>query len=195
MRPVSENAEIALADSLAHLSQYNVQMRHGEIIRQAFIFGAGVLDHESLEAALADKIKSGEVIGQANQYYTTKTLLETERRLQAAFQASKGTSFDCQLAASGTTAAVLNHKDRLQVIEVKGLKNEAKLIDHLVKTAESEGLNVYVLHQNLYRMHRLEDQVTRDHSSFWKIFKNYFKHDLMDQRERFNRKLRFQVGK
>ena len=68
---------------------------------------------------------------------------------------------------------MLNHKDRLQVIEVKGLKNEAKLIDHLVKTAESEGLNVYVLHQNLSRMHRLEDQVTRDHSSFWKIFKNY----------------------
>ena len=80
---------------------------------------------------------------------------------------------------------MLNHKDRLQVIEVKGLKNEAKLIDHLVKTAESEGLNVYVLHQNLSRMHRLEDQVTRDHSSFWKIFKNYFKHDLIQSVGKF----------
>ena len=179
IQPLSETAKAAIDDAILHLSQYNVQIRHGDMIRQAFIFGAGVLDHESLEAVLADKIKSGEVIGQANQYYTTKTLVETEKRLQSAFEASKGTSFACDLKESGVTAAVLNHKDRLQVVDVKGLKNEATLLDKMVKTAENQGLNVYVLHQNLSRINRLEGQVTRDHSSFWKTFKNYFKHDLM----------------
>ena len=176
MPAFSQNAKEAINDSLAHLSQYDVQIRHGDIIRQAFIFGAGAIDHEQLESVLSDKLKSGEIIGKADYYYTTKALIDTEKRLTDKFEQSKGAGFSIDTQQSGLVANVLKHHDRLQVIDVKGFKNEAKLLDSLVKSSEVNGLNTYVVHQNQSRLNRLDGQVERDNSSFWKAIKNHFKH-------------------
>jgi len=55
----------------------------------------------------------------------------------------------------------------------------------MVKTGEAQGLNVYVVHQNLSRMNHLSDKIKREQSSFWQAFKNYFKHDLMQSFTQF----------
>ncbi|MDA0911939.1 MAG: conjugative relaxase, partial [Proteobacteria bacterium] len=185
MPAFSQNAKEAINDSLAHLSQYDVQIRHGDIIRQAFIFGAGAIDHEQLESVLSDKIKSGEIIGKADYYYTTKALIDTEKRLTDKFEQSKGAGFSVDTKQSGLVANVLKHNDRLQVIDVKGFKNEDKLLDSLVKASEANGLNTYVVHQNQSRLNRLDGQVERDNSSFWKAISNHFKHDLMTTTGKF----------
>lgn len=178
-------ATSAIADAVNHLSQYSVQLRHGDIIRQAFVFGSGTIDHESLESALTQKLKTGEIIGKVDQYYTTKALITIEKQLHETFIQSKGTSFNCNIEASGIIPSLLNHQDRLQVLDVKGLKNEAKLVDQIVKTGEAQGLNVYVVHQNLSRMNHLSDTIKREQSSFWQAFKNYFKHDLIQSFTKF----------
>ncbi|WP_116964238.1 MobF family relaxase [Fastidiosibacter lacustris] len=175
----SHNAKEAISDAVAHLSQYGVQIKHGDIIRQAFVFSAGLVEHDHLEAVLSDKLKTGELIGREHQYYTTDQLVKVEKDFMQFAKASMVSAWSVNLNRSGLEASLFNHKDRLQLIDVKGLRNEAKLIDGLVKTAENNGLNVYVLHQNYSRLNRLKEDVKRDGSSLWKAFKNHFKHDLL----------------
>ncbi|WP_395947736.1 MobF family relaxase, partial [Caedibacter taeniospiralis] len=175
----SGNAKEAISDAVLHLSQYGVQIRHGDIIRQAFIFSAGLVEHDHLETALSDKLKAGELIGREHQYYTTDQLVKVEKDFMQSAKTSIASSWSVNLNRSGLEASLFDNKDRLQLVDVKGLRNEAKLIDGLVKTAENNGLNVYVLHQNYSRLNRLKEDVNRDASTLWKAFKNYFKHDLL----------------
>ncbi len=175
----SGNAKEAISDAVAHLSQYGVQIKHGDIIRQAFIFSAGLVEHDHLEAELSQKLEKGELIGRAHQCYTTDSLVKVEKEFMQEAKASMASAWSITLNRSGLESSLFEHKDRLQVIDVKGLRNEAKLIDGLVKTAENNGLNIYVLHQNYSRLNRLKEEVKRDGSSLWKSFKNYFKPDLL----------------
>ncbi|WP_440617752.1 MobF family relaxase [Cysteiniphilum sp. 6C5] len=175
----SHNANEAINDAIAHLSQYGVQIKHGDIIRQAFVFSAGLVEHDHLEAVLSDKLKTGELIGREHQYYTTDQLVKGEKDFMQSAKASMASSWSVNLNRSGLDASLFDHKDRLQLVDVKGLRNEARLIDGLVKTAENNGLNVYVLHQNYSRLNMLKEDVKRDGSSLWKTFKNHFKHDLL----------------
>ena len=170
-----KDAKDAISDAITHLSQYTVQLRHGDIVRQAFVFGAGMITNEQLEAVINDKIQSGQLLGRPHEHYATQSLIKTERALQKQFKESKGQSFSKDVRCSGIIADALRHKDRLQVIDVRGLKNESKLMDNLVKTAENNNLNAYVLHSNLSRLNRLKEDVSRDQSSFWRCFKNFFK--------------------
>jgi len=81
VKGLSVKATEAIADAINHLSQYSVQLRHGDIIRQGFVFGSGTIDHESLEAALTQQLKTGEIIGKADHYYTTQALINTEKNI------------------------------------------------------------------------------------------------------------------
>lgn len=179
LKTLSGNAKDAISDAVAHLSQYGVQIKHGDIIRQAFIFSAGLVEHDHLENALSDKLKTGEIMGREHQYYTTDQLVKVEKEFMQSAKASMASSWSVNLNRSGLEASLFDSKDRLQLVDVKGFRNEAKLIDGLVKTAENNGLNVYVLHQNYSRLNMLKEDVKRDGSSLWKAFKNHFKHDLL----------------
>ncbi|MDA7742189.1 conjugative transfer relaxase/helicase TraI [Francisellaceae bacterium] len=176
---ITKNASDAINDSIAHLSQYGVQIRHGDIIRQAFVFAGGTVEHDELEQVVSEKCKEGELLGKPNNYYTTKNLVETEKDFSQQINQSKGMAYSIDVGRSGIVSDTLKNKDRLQIIDVKGFKNEAKLIDSMVKTAESNLLNVYVLNQSKSKLNLLHDEVSRDGTSLWKAIKNIFKHELM----------------
>ncbi|WP_075273681.1 conjugative transfer relaxase/helicase TraI [Piscirickettsia salmonis] len=192
--PLSKNAMGAIEDAVEHLSQYNVQLRHGDIIRQAFTFSAGVIEHEALEQVIDDKLKSGELVGKEQDYYTTKALLDAEKNLSEKFALAKGAGFSVDAGHSGLGAETLKHPDRLQIIDVKGLKNEAKLINELVKTAENKNLNTYVLHPNRSRLDHLSNNVHRHSDSLWQSLKNYFKHDLLQTVGKFQHDYQHKIG-
>ncbi|MCF6768404.1 conjugative relaxase, partial [Thiotrichales bacterium 19S11-10] len=179
MSATSLTATDAINDAISHLSEYSVRLSHGNIIRQAFIFGGGKVEHEQLEAVIDLKHQKNELIGKKDSYYTTDKLISKEKDFKALIKDSKSSSWSLNINQSGIVAQSLKSHDRLQLLNVKGLKNEVSLIDNIVKQAEVNQLNVYVLHANQSRLNRLGDDVTRDSSNIWKAFKNYFKHDLL----------------
>ncbi|WP_196214756.1 conjugative transfer relaxase/helicase TraI [Piscirickettsia salmonis] len=192
--PLSKDATSAIEDAVGHLSQYSVQLRHGDIIRQAFTFSAGVIEHEALEQVIEGKLKSGELVGKEQEYYTTKALLDTENNLSQKVSLGVNTGFSRDVGHSGLGAETLKRPDRLQIIDVKGLKNEAKLINELVKTAENQNLNTYVLHSNQSRINHLNNSIHRDSSSLWQSLKNHFKHDLLQTVGKFQHDYKHKLG-
>ena len=179
MPVISQDVTSAVEDAISHLSQYSVSLSHGDIIRQAFIFGGGSIEHEAIEHSVAKKIDEGELIGKANIRYTTAALVEKEQAFKQTIAETKGKAWSLDIGRSGILSKVLASTDRIQLVEVNGVKREAALVDGMVKGAEKAGLNAYVLHQNASSINRLRGDIEREHNSFWSAFKNFFAHDLM----------------
>ena len=179
MPVISQDVTSAVEDAIAHLSQYSVSLSHGDIIRQAFVFGGGSIEHEAIEHSVAKKIEEGELIGKANIRYTTAALVEKERAFKQTIAEIKGKAWSLDIGRSGILGKVLASTDRIQLVEVNGVKREAALVDGMVKGAEKAGLNAYVLHQNASSINRLRGDIEREQKSFWSAFKNFFAHDLM----------------
>lgn len=176
---LSCDAKQAVVDAVTHLSEYSVMLSHSDLIRQAFIFSGGLVEHEVLERAVSEQLKHGQLIGKAQHQYTTQTLLATEKQLKRHFQQSRGTSFQLNLHQSGVVAKVLNHSDRSQVVDVRGLKNEIKLLNEFVRLSEANQLTVTVLHPNQSSLNRLTRDVKREPRSLWERAQNLFKPDVL----------------
>ena len=185
LHKISQNAKEAVNDAITHLSQFSVKLQHGDIVRQAFIFGGGVINHEELEHIIETKQKQRELIGLSDQYYTTKALITEEKAFKTAMKQTKSISWSKDIAQSGLIAESLKNTDRVQIINTKGLKNETNLINDAVRTVEANGLNAYVLHPNQSRLNLLKEDVTRDKKNIWQYFKNYFKHELLQTTGKF----------
>ncbi len=146
---VSDNATLAVNDALNHLARFNTQIKHCDIVRQAFMFAAGHIAHDEIEQAINEKIQHKQLLGKELEYYTTDSLMTQEKQFVKQFKAA-------------------NKDDRLQLIDVMGRANEKNLINDLVRTAEENGFNAYVLHIGRLQANQLGDSVSRDTSTVWK---------------------------
>ena len=178
-KPISLEAKSAVQEAIKHLSQYNVKLTHSDIIKQAFEFAGYSVDYTSMEQSISQMLKSGELKGKADEYYTTKPLLESEKTFKAQAEQSKQTSYSVSANQSGVSATILSNRDRIQIIDVKGFKNESGLINDLVNHAETNGVNAYALGQTKDNMSRLQQDVSRETTGYWQAFKNHFRNDLM----------------
>lgn len=181
----SQSAKEAISDSIEHLSQYSTKLSHNQIIQQAFIFAAGKIDHNELENVISECLKNKSLIGEQDQYYTTKSLIATENILKKQLKNSKQTASSIDIKQSGIVADVFKSKDRIQIIDVKGLKNESNLINDLIHSAEQEKMNVYLLHQNTLKLNHISSSVSRNQTGFWTCFKDFFKRDLLQSVGKF----------
>ena len=174
-KPISLEAKIAVQEAIKHLSQYNVKLTHADIIKQAFDFAGYSVDYTSMEQAISKMLKSGELKGKADEYHTIKSLLESEKTFKAQVEKSKKASYSVPANQSGLSANILNNADRIQIIDVKGFKNESGLIHELVNHHENNGVNAYVLNQTKDNMSRLQQDVSRETTGYWQSFKNLFR--------------------
>lgn len=175
----SETAKGALNDALEHLSPYRTQIKHAELVRTAYVFAIGTVDHLEIEAEIAKRFSEKEILGVKSDYYTTHDLVRQEKAFVGQCKATLGTAFSIECTKSGLSNSILKTKDRIQLIDVNGLTHEKNLIEDLVNESESQGLRAVVLHVGRLQSNRLSDSINRDASTFWKSVKNFFKADLV----------------
>lgn len=175
---ISESVKEAIDNAIEDLSQFNTRIRHGDLVRSAFMYATGTIHHDEIEQDINQRLNKKELQGVASEYYTTETLIRAENRFIKQFKASIGSSFTVDCKKSGIAADVLRCRDRVQLIDVKGLNNEKELIETLVHSSEANGLGAYVLHIGRLQTNRLGDAINRDSSTFLKWFKNIFKSEL-----------------
>jgi len=176
---VSETALHAIDDALTQLSSFNTQIKHRDLVRMAFTFARGTIHHEELEQEISTRFADKRLQGVSSSYYTTKALVEQEKGFIKQFKASMGTGFQRETKQAGMAGDVLRHKDRVQLIDVRGLTHEKALIEELVHTSEAHGVRAYVLHVGRLQRNRLNDSIARDSSSVWKWITNLFKDELV----------------
>lgn len=76
---VSLNDKEAVNDALSHLSRFQVQIKHGDLVRKAFEFSEGTYSHEAIEQEISSLLKENKLQGQASTYYTTQALQKKEQ--------------------------------------------------------------------------------------------------------------------
>lgn len=176
---VSETAREAVNDALEQLSPFRTQIKHGDLVRMAFMFARGTIHHDELEQDISERFNDKRLEGVASSYYTTSALVSQEKSFIQQIKASKGAGISTDYHGTGVASDILRSNDRVQLIDVKGLSHEKELIESLVHSSEASGLGAYVLHVGRMQANYLSDVVSRDTSSVWKWIKNVFKGDLV----------------
>lgn len=176
---VSETAKEAIDAALAELSPFSTEIRHGDLVRTAFMFARAALHHSELEEEITARFKSKALLGRENTAYTTAALLKQEKDFVRHFKSTRGSAEAVHSEAGGLAGEVLSRYDRVQLIDVHGLTHEKTLLDSLVHAAEDAGLKTKVLHPGRVQTARLKETLSRDTSSLWKWVKACFKGELV----------------
>ena len=176
---ISPNAVMAIDDAVLQLSSFHTQMKHGDLVRMAFMFARGTIHHDELEAEIDKRFNDKRLEGVASRYYTTQEQICQEKSFVKQFKKGLGGGFICETNQSGAVGDILRKQERVQIIDVRGLTHEAELIESLVQTSEAEGFGAYVLHVGRLQSNRLNDAISRDTTSPWKWIKTLFKPDLV----------------
>src|SRR3990167_8883549 len=134
---ISATAREAVDDAVAQLSPFRTQIKHGDLVRMAFMFARGTIHHDELEHDIVGRFKDKQLLGVASEYYTTGDQLTQERQFIKQFKGSLGKSFEINNQEVGLAADMLRHHDRVQLIDVKGLTHEKQLIEELVHASEA----------------------------------------------------------
>lgn len=175
----SATAREALDDALTQLSPYSTQIRHGDLVRMAFTFARGQINHDELEQEISERYSDKRLEGKASVYYTTKAQVMQEHDFVKQFKGTRETGFSIETGSSGLASEMLRSEDRVQLIDVNGLSHEGELITEMVHASEANGLRTYVLHVGQLQTKYLSNSVTRDSSTLWKKLKNCIKADLV----------------
>lgn len=175
----SKTAKEALSDAIEHLSPFRTKIKHLDLVRTAYVFATGTIGHLEIEAEIERLFKEEELLGKESDYYTTEGLLRQEKDFIKQCKSGVGRSFSLATDKEGICSQILKSEDRLQLIDVKGLTHEKRLLEELIHVSEEQGLHTVVLHQGRLQAERLQSTIRRDSSSLWKSIKNLFKPNLV----------------
>ncbi|STX81271.1 putative conjugative transfer protein TraI [Legionella busanensis] len=176
---ISRDVKEAIQDAIAHLSEYNMQIKHATLVRLAFSFAAGKIDHNEIEQEIDNLLQSGKLSGKEFEYYTTKELLEKEKEFTRVLLANPKDTIALETSGTGSAAAILSQKQRIQVVDVNGLANQKTLIQDFVDIADRNKVNVYVLHQGRNQVEILSNEIKRTNNSLFSWLMNLFKDDIV----------------
>ena len=158
----------AVAQAAAHLGERESVFRAQDLHMQAGRFAAGRVDWGTIEAALADAERGGDLIRGQDGRFTTKAALEVERETATRLEAGRGDhaaimskgSFDqalgrfesargFQLSPEQRDAArtILTGSDRFQGVQGLAGTGKTTLLSFIREAAESQGWRV-VGHSN-----------------------------------------------
>ena len=178
--PTCGNAIEAVNDALSHLSRFRIKVSHADLVRMAFVFGSGLIAHGDIEHTIDNMLKTQTLLGEKYQTYTSRTLLKKEEDFIQFIKKENGLlAKKFVLDKSGVSADIFKNKSQIQVVDVKNFGAEKQLIQELVKDAEHNNLNLYVLSQSKHQCDFLKNDVKRDTSSFVKWFKSLFADDMV----------------
>lgn len=187
--PVCDNAIEAVDDALSHLSRFRVKVSHADLVRMAFVFGSGLIAHGNIEQTIDQMLKTQTLLGEKYQTYTSSTLLKKEEDFIQFIKKENAQSANMFVPdKSGVSADIFKEKSLIQVVDVKNFGAEKQLIQEVVKDAEQNGINVYVLSQGKYQCDFLKNEVKRDTSSFIKWFKSLFADEMVHTVSSFSHK-------
>lgn len=179
LKPLCENAELAVDDAITHLSTFNARIKHADIVRLAFDFGRTHLESDVIEAVIEDKLQAGSLKGKLYQNYTSDTLLKREQQFIQAMttNATQGLSIDTK--KSSIPAQIMKSNHQVQIVDVKNHGAEKKLLTELLNEGDNQGLNTFILHQSAFESRLLKNNIKRDTSTFIKWFKSLFKEEVI----------------
>nr|MBN5937220.1 conjugative transfer relaxase/helicase TraI [Legionella anisa] len=177
--PLSANVREAVADALEHLSEYNTQIKHANLVRQAMSFASSLISHEEIEQEIKRLLEDQILSGQTFEYYTTDKLIAQEKDFIDCMKQNPKGSFALSGLNNELAGRVLGDGNRIQIIDVNGFSNEKSLIQDLVTHAEKHKLNPYVLHQGTFQAQILSEHIKRDSSGMFSWLKNLFKDDIV----------------
>ncbi|HBD4825219.1 TPA: conjugative transfer relaxase/helicase TraI [Legionella pneumophila] len=177
--PLSTDAQKAVGDALAHLSEYSTQIQHGALVRQAMIFSAGLVGHEDIEREIESLLAARALQGKPLEYYTTAHLLAREKDFIAKTTNELKVSFSISVPNHGLTSTVFKNNERIQIIDIEGFRCEKELIQDMVHLAEAHQLNSYVLHPGSLKTQQLRADIKHLDTGFISRIKNLFKDDIV----------------
>lgn len=176
---ISPTAIDALNDALSHLSEFNTQIKHSTLVRQAFSFAAGLISHEEIEQQITEKLNDKSLKGKPLEYYTTERMLKKEQEFTKNMTKNGTSSFDLKTANTGLAATLLKNNHKVQIIDVNGMSNQKGLIQDFINITENNNINAYVLHQSKHQSQLLSDEVSRKSTGLFSWLKNLFKDDIV----------------
>lgn len=177
--PLSPDAQKAVNDALAHLSEYSTQIQHGALVRQAMTFSASLVEHEDIEREIESLLSVETLQGNPLEYYTTASLLAREKDFIAKTTNELKASFSISVPNHGLTSSVFKNNERIQIIDVAGFRCEKELIQDMVHLAEANQLNSYVLHPGSLKTQQLRADIKHLDTGFISRIKNLFKDDIV----------------
>lgn len=177
--PLSPDAQKAVNDAMAHLSEYSTQIQHGALVRQAMTFSAGLVGHEDIEREIESLLSAEALQGKPLEYYTTARLLTREKDFIAKTTNELKASFSISVPNHGLTSSVFKNNQRIQIIDVAGFRCEKELIQDMVHLAEANQLNSYVLHPGSLKTQQLRTGIKHLDTGFISRIKNLFKDDIV----------------
>ena len=176
---ISPNAVMAIDDAIAQLSPFHTQIKHGDLVRMAFMFARGTIHHDELEAEITKRFNDKRLEGVESRYYTTEEQISQEKSFVKQFKKGLKGGFICETNQPGAVGEILRKQERIQIIDVSGMTSASELIESLVQTSENEGFGAYVLHIGRLQSNRLNDAISRDTTSVFKWIKTLFKPELV----------------
>lgn len=189
---ISKNAQDAVSDALEHLSEFNTQIHHGTLVKVAFGFSMGTIEHEEIEKEISQRLQDGRMLGKENEYYTTEFMVQREKGLVASVLKNQNSGLTISDSATGFAQSILKDKSAVQIVNVNGLSNQKDLLNEFVELAERNKIKPYVLHQSKHNMQILSEEIKREtHGRFFVWLKNLFKDDIVHTVAGFN----YQHGK
>lgn len=176
---ISPTAIDAVNDALSHLSEFNTQIKHSTLVRQAFSFAAGTISHEEIEQQIEAKLNDKSLKGKPLEYYTTNALVEKEQQFAKEMTKNERSSFTLKSPSSSFATSLLKNNHKVQIIDVNGMSNQKNLIQNFIDITESNNINTYVLHQSKYQSQLISDEVSRKSTGLFSWLKNLFKEDIV----------------
>lgn len=176
---ISPTAIDAIDDALSHLSEFNTQIKHSTLVRQAFLFAAGLISHEDIEKQIETKLNDKSLKGKPLEYYTTEDMLKKEQGFSKKMTGNDVSSLKLKTESTGLAATLLKNKCKVQIIDVNGTSNQKALIQDFIDITHSNDINAYVLHQSKHQSLLLSDEVSRKSTGLFSWLKNLFKDDIV----------------
>ena len=183
----------SIANAIDHLSQFNAEMHHADIIKHAFFFSSKEFTNEDIESELQVMVNTGKLINHTDNLYTTRALLEKEDAFKKKMLQRANTSFSIKPVDKSLGSRILSHTDRVQVVNVIGNTNEADLIQDIVNKVESDKKTAYILHPLMFQKNQLNEVIGHDKSTLWKRLKGIFKGELTNTLSGFTARYEHQV--
>lgn len=179
IEPLCQDTKSAVLDALSHLSEFNTQIKHSTLVRQAMLFSGNNIEHEKIENEILSLFKKNEIVGKTYDYYTTENLLAKEKSFVEALKQKPISRLDINNNETGLAASILKNNHRIQIIDVNGLSNEKTLLQDFINVSEKNKLNAYILHQGKSRAQHLAGQLKHESSGIFSFLKNFTKDELV----------------
>lgn len=176
---INKVADKSVQDAIDHLSSFNAQIHHADIVRQAYAFSPGKINHIDIENSIKSKLANEELLNPAPHLYTTTALLEKETNFKKEIAKGINRSFSIQTGKSDLASNILKLKDTTHIVHVYGNKNESKLLQSFVDAGDKNKVNTYILHPLKFQQNELRASVEHENNTLWQKIKNLFREELV----------------